>query len=285
MAIFRSINMTFWTDTKVVDNYTPEDRYFMMYALTNPYTNIIGCYEISIKQIANDLGYKEDIINNLISRFKNIHKNIDYDYETKELLVLNWCKYNWSASPKLDSSLYNSIEKVKSNLFHDKLAKIYNNRETVIEKVKENDMVSIPYRYGIDTTNSIANTNTNANTNANTNTNSNTNTNIFNKHKDISSNKVFKHVYGEYKHVLLSDQELENLKKTYTYYLNLIKYLDEYIEMKGYKAKNHYLCIKKWVNNAYLESRKKDNKNLSASEQRQQLYKEMEDLYDNNRNK
>ena len=55
--------------------------------------------------------------------------------------------------------------------------------------------------------------------------------------------------------------------------------------MKGYKAKNHYLCIKKWVNKAYLESRKKDNKNLSASEQRQQLYKEMEDLYDNNRNK
>ena len=56
-----------------------------------------------------------------------------------------------------------------------------------------------------------------------------------------------KHKYGEYKHVLLKDEELQKLKNDYQNWEELIKYLDEYIEMKGYKAKSHYLCIKKWV--------------------------------------
>ncbi len=158
MAIFRNVNMSFWTDPKVVDDYTPEDRYFMLYALTNNYTNIIGCYEISIKQMSNDLGYTKDVVENLLKRFKEVHKTIDYDFDTKELMVVNWHKYNWSSSPKLDSPLYSAIENVKSDLFHDKLATIYNNRESVNQKENEEDIVLIPYRYGMDTTITITNT-------------------------------------------------------------------------------------------------------------------------------
>lgn len=158
MAIFRNVNMSFWTDPKVVDDYTPEDRYFMLYALTNNYTNIIGCYEISIKQMSNDLGYSKDVIENLLKRFKEIHKTIDYDFDTKELLVENWSKYNWSSSPKLDNPLYTAIESIKSDLFHDKLATLYNDRESVNQRENEEDIVLIPYRYGIDTTITITNT-------------------------------------------------------------------------------------------------------------------------------
>lgn len=163
MAIFRNVNMSFWTDPKVVDDYTPEDRYFMLYALTNNYTNIIGCYEISIKQMSNDLGYSKDVVENLLKRFKTIHKTIDYDFDTKELMVTNWNKYNWSSSPKLDSPLYSAIENVKSDLFHDRLATIYNNRESVTKEEYDEegnlkDTISIPYRYGIDTTITITNT-------------------------------------------------------------------------------------------------------------------------------
>ena len=68
-----------------------------------------------------------------------------------------------------------------------------------------------------------------------------------------------KHKYGEYKHVLLTDDDLENLKNKYTNYEELIKYLDEYIEMKGYKAKNHKLAIEKWVVDAVNEYNKKHN--------------------------
>lgn len=68
-----------------------------------------------------------------------------------------------------------------------------------------------------------------------------------------------KHKYGEYKHVLLTDDDLEYLKSKYTNYEELIKYLDEYIEMKGYKAKNHKLAIEKWVVDAVNEYKKKHN--------------------------
>lgn len=160
MALFRNVNMSFWTDTKVTDDFTPEDKYFMIYALTNPYTNIIGCYEVSIKQIGNDLGYTRDVVENLLKRFSNVHKTVFYDFDTKELFVKNWNKYNWSDSPKLDIPLYNAIEKVKSDKFHDELAVLYNNRKSVIERKAEGneDMVWIPYRYPMDTTISISNT-------------------------------------------------------------------------------------------------------------------------------
>lgn len=71
-----------------------------------------------------------------------------------------------------------------------------------------------------------------------------------------------KHKYGEYKHVLLKDEELQKLKEEYENWEELITYLDEYIEMKGYKAKSHYLCIKKWVVDAVKKKSKKNNSTI-----------------------
>lgn len=159
MAIYRNIHTTFWTDTKVADDFSPEDKYFMLYCLTNPYTNIIGCYEISIKQIANDMGYSKESIEALIKRFKEHHKVIDYDYTTKELFVRNWYKYNWTTSPKLDQALLTAIESVKNDNFRNEIIDLYNSRDTV----------SIPYAYPTDTsTDTISITDTITNTNAET---------------------------------------------------------------------------------------------------------------------
>jgi len=63
-----------------------------------------------------------------------------------------------------------------------------------------------------------------------------------NKKKLIST----KHKYGEYKHVLLTDEEYEKLKDKVDNREEWIKKLDEGIELKGYKYKNHYLAILKW---------------------------------------
>jgi len=73
------------------------------------------------------------------------------------------------------------------------------------------------------------------------------NINNNNKNEYIYNTTPPKHKYGEYNNVLLTDEELEKIKSNYNNWEDLIKYLDEYIEMKGYKAKSHYLCIKKWV--------------------------------------
>lgn len=70
-----------------------------------------------------------------------------------------------------------------------------------------------------------------------------------------ATKKPSKHKHGEYLHVLLTDDELEKLITEYgnTMTDKLIKFLDEYIEMKGYKAKSHYLAIRKWVFDAVKE--------------------------------
>lgn len=74
--------------------------------------------------------------------------------------------------------------------------------------------------------------------------------------------KPSKHKHGEYKHVLLLDDEYGKLCMEYGEEMTekAVKFLDEYIEMKGYKAKSHYLCMKKWVFNAVKEREEKQNR-------------------------
>ena len=228
MAIYRNVIMSFWTDSKVVDDFTPEDKFFYLYLITNPHTNLCGCYEVSLKQMANETGYNEDTIKRLIERFSEVHNIIKYSSDTKEVLLLNWYRYNWTSSPKLDKPLLEAVQKVKNNDFRCYLGKLYNNRHTV----------SIPYEYDIDTTVTVSVTDT-----------------VTNTENTEKPKKPVKHKHGEYQHVLLTDSEIEKLIEEHgkEMTVKLIKFLDEYIEMKGYKAKNHYLAIKKWVVDAVRE--------------------------------
>lgn len=92
-----------------------------------------------------------------------------------------------------------------------------------------------------------------------------------------ASAKANKHKYGKYNHVLLKDEELQSLKEDYQNWNELIEYLDEYIEMKGYKAKSHYLCIKKWV----VDAVKKNGKLKKESNFDQRDYADLSYLYMN----
>ena len=87
-----------------------------------------------------------------------------------------------------------------------------------------------------------------------------------------------KHTFGEYNHVRLKDSEYNKLIEEYGQFMtdSCITFLDEYIEMKGYKAKSHYLCIKKWVVDAVKErqSKKQGSGNKIAS-QLEQSYEMM----------
>ena len=138
MAIYRTVSLSFWTDTKVIDDFTPEDRYFYLYLFTNPHTNLAGCYEVSIKQMANETGYSKDTIERLLDRFKNVHKVIDYSEETKEVLLVNWHKYNWTTSEKFRKPLIADINNIKYSAFKEYLLNIFNGNTPL-------------YRYGIDT--------------------------------------------------------------------------------------------------------------------------------------
>ncbi len=66
-----------------------------------------------------------------------------------------------------------------------------------------------------------------------------------------------KHRRGEFSNVLLTETEEQALSQTFgaEETTNAINFLSEYIEMKGYKARSHYLAIRKWVFNAIAEER------------------------------
>ena len=142
MAIYRTIQMTFWTDSKVIDDFTPEDRYFYLYLMTNPHTNLAGCYELSMTQMATETGYTKETIGKLIERMETKHNVIRYSLVTKEVLIMNWNKYNWTSSPKFRIPLQKEIESVKNVNFKAFLEGL----------LYGNDTVSIPYQYGSDTT-------------------------------------------------------------------------------------------------------------------------------------
>ena len=216
MAIYRQVYMKFWTDdSKVVDDFTPEDKYFFLYLMTNPHTTLTGCYEISNKVMARETGYNEETVKRLMDRMERIHNVIRYDQDTKEVLIINWHKYNWTSSDKVLKAVREQANLIKSETF----------KEYVLG-LADGDTVSIPYAYRMDTSVPVTVTDTVSVTD-----------------KEIDK----KHKYGEYGHVLLTDKELEKVKERYTNWEDLIRMLDEGIELKGYKYKNHYLALLKWA--------------------------------------
>ena len=62
-----------------------------------------------------------------------------------------------------------------------------------------------------------------------------------------SISKDIKNRYGEYKNVLLTDEEVEKLRNRYPDYEDRIEKLSEYIASKGKKYSSHYATINSWA--------------------------------------
>lgn len=125
MAKFRSIQTSFWSDSKIVDDFTPEDRYFYLYLLTNEKSNQLGCYEISKNQMCRDTGYNNETIEKLLKRFEELHDVIVYDEKTKEVFIKNWHKYNWLNSWKTKVCIDKEFDNVKSQKIINEISPLY----------------------------------------------------------------------------------------------------------------------------------------------------------------
>lgn len=141
MALYRNVQVSFWNDTKVIDEMTPEDRYFMLYLLSNPHTNQVGCYEISVRDISKEMGYTEESVKKLLERFEKKLKVAKYSKKTKELLIMNWYKYNWTSSPKVRACIEKELKYLKNKDFKNYICTV------CIPYIYSKDRVSIRYRY------------------------------------------------------------------------------------------------------------------------------------------
>ena len=93
MAIKRIVSTEFWTDKKVVEQFTPEDKLFFLYLLTNPHTTQLGVYPFITKVAAFEIGYSNDTISNLLDRFDR-YGIIKYSTESGEIAVKNYLKHS-----------------------------------------------------------------------------------------------------------------------------------------------------------------------------------------------
>lgn len=93
MGVKRIVDTSFWTDGKV-DDFSPEDKYFMLYLMTSPFTTQLGIYGISVKQMAFQLGYSMDTVRVLLERFEKKYDVIIYSQETSEIALKNYLRHS-----------------------------------------------------------------------------------------------------------------------------------------------------------------------------------------------
>lgn len=120
MAIKRMVDIGFWNDDKVVEIFSPEDRYFMLYLLTNPHTTQLGIYQVNKKVMAFETGYSVETIVTLLDRFHNKYKLIHYNRETNEIGIINYLKHSIVKGGKpVEDLLVKELGKVKDRTMID----------------------------------------------------------------------------------------------------------------------------------------------------------------------
>ena len=133
MAKYRQLFTEFWSDSFVLE-LTPEEKYFYLYLLSNPKTSQCGIYEISQITIESETGYNRETVEKLIQRFCS-YKKILYCYETKELMIINWIKYNMPNNVNVLKCCNKELGKVKNKSFIEILYKKCQEIDLDVEKI------------------------------------------------------------------------------------------------------------------------------------------------------
>lgn len=92
--INRVVSTSFWEDEKVVNDFSPEDKYFYLYLITNPHTTQLGVYKLVPKTAAFELGYSKEAVMVLLERFESKYDMIRYNKETCEVAIKNYLKHS-----------------------------------------------------------------------------------------------------------------------------------------------------------------------------------------------
>lgn len=273
MGIKRVVDTTFWTDGKV-DYFTPEDKYFMLYLLTNPFTTQLGIYEFNVKQVAFQLGYSEDCVKSLVERFENKYSIIFYSKETKEIAVKNFLRHSIikGGAPVRDC-LIKEMKQVKNKSL---IAKVFVHikgyedlNATVRSLIAEYEEKNGTLRYSKEKENelreNIKNENENESENDNEIDNDNDNDNevSYPVSYNDTTNDSLKLTFGTFRNVLLTNDEYIELQTKYPdKWQELINRFSVGLEAKGYKYDSHYAGILQWADN---DNQKREEPTKSSS--------------------
>lgn len=244
MAIYRPIQVSFWHDNFVI-NLTPEEKFFYLYLMTNEKTTQCGIYEIPLRIIEMDTGYNRETVTKLLERFTEYEK-IKYNFETGELMILNWVKHNKPDSRNIITCIEKELKLVKDNSF----------KECFYSLCKE-------YGYAIDTPNKPLDSPSQTPCKKEK-EKEKEKEEEYKKEKEIDKEKNSsqestlpkekkhkktappKSSYGEYGNVLLTDDEYSKLLTEIPNAADGIEKLSEYMASTGKKYASHYATIRAW---------------------------------------
>lgn len=136
-AVKRIVSTSFWTDSKV-DEFTPEDKYFMLYLLTNPFTTQLGIYELSVKQAAFQMGYSTEAVLALLERFQNKYGIVLYSQKTGEVAILNYLRHSIVKGGKpVEDCIKKDLKNVKDKSLISKAFRHIKDEDDLNETVKK----------------------------------------------------------------------------------------------------------------------------------------------------
>lgn len=234
MAVKRLVDTSFWTDGKV-DEFTPEDKYFMLYLLTNPFSTQLGIYEISIKQAAFQMGYSVEAVKALIERFESKYEMIIFSRSTNEIAIKNFLRHSIIKGGKpVEDCIKREMSKVKNKSLISE----------VFCHISDKDDLNATVRKIIA---DFQNENQNEKHNDNANENDNDNDVSYPDSYNDSYPDSFKRKYGKFENVLLSDNELQKLKDDYSEWEEKIEKLSSYMKSTGKTYEDHYATIVLWA--------------------------------------
>ena len=114
MGVKRPVDTDFWTDRKVVELFSPEDKLFFFYLMTNPHTTQLGVYEVSPKTMAFEIGYSTEAVMVLLDRFENKYHMIKFSQDTSEVAIRNFLRHSIVKGGKpVEDLLIKEISNVK----------------------------------------------------------------------------------------------------------------------------------------------------------------------------
>jgi hypothetical protein len=103
----RSVNTKFWDDP-FIEELTPTEKLLFLYLITNPLTNLLGVYEITIKRISYDTGISQEMVRKGLERYANGKKVF---YEENYIILLNFLK-----NQNLNSNMKIAVKREFNNL-------------------------------------------------------------------------------------------------------------------------------------------------------------------------
>lgn len=74
----RSVNTRFWEDP-FIEDLSPSEKLLFLYLLTNPLTNLLGVYEITVKRMSYDTGLAKENIQKALEGFQRVRKVLVID--------------------------------------------------------------------------------------------------------------------------------------------------------------------------------------------------------------